>query len=362
MADQDDDLVFESTTDTPEQIADGLGVTAETSDEDAVTPEGNEVEAEPVVDEVVPPVVAEPAKRVAKPQRKTADAAAAAARKSATARASVLEVENEALKARLRELAAGAPAKREEAAPVVVPGRAPVSDPIKPSDIPDSHPAIQAVQADIAKLGPRPKQDDFADYDKFEEAKDLYIENRATLRAKMDYVRQDVATRDTIARDSAIREQHAINDGFAKTVGDARQRHEDYDDVMAEATEAGLRIGLAVGDTLRQSPIGAEVLYYLAQNPTEVDRINALSPYRALAEVGMIEGRIAAALRPLQGQRTTPARAAARVTRAPDPQETYLGDGPGAGKRGDITDPNISLAEYNRLRNEMDVASGRRTH
>ena len=37
-----------------------------------------------------------------------------------------------------------------------------------------------------------------------------------------------------------------------------------------------------------------------------------------------------------------------------------LGDFSSAGKKKDINDPNLTLAEYNQLRNEMDVASGRR--
>lgn len=109
-----------------------------------------------------------------------------------------------------------------------------------------------------------------------------------------------------------------------------------------------------------ESPVGGEVTYYLVSNPQELARLNSLSPHRAIAELGVIEGRIQAAAR------TTPAAAAptprpgARTTKAPEPQKVLLGDFSGASRPKDLNDPNLTLAEYNRLRDEMDIDSGRR--
>jgi hypothetical protein len=220
------------------------------------------------------------------------------------------------------------------------------------------------MQAQIEALGAKPQQADFEDFDQFENARDQWIETRAALRAEMNTVRKDVARRESIAIDAANRAASETADAFAQTVADARARHADYDDAMDAAREQGLSVSRDLGQALMESPVGAEVLYHLVTNPAEVDRLAAMSPTRALTELGMIEGRISARLAGRPGQRSaTPgARPAARTTRAPEPQRTVLGEMPSVSSRRNLNDPNLSQSEYNRLRDEMDRESGRRTH
>lgn len=381
----DDDLVMESTTDSPEQIADGLGVelAPETTLETVDTPTGDEavaagegdtavvegqtpVEEEPIAEGEVTPEPARVAgpKRAARPQRKSADAAAAAARRAADADKRVLEEENAALRRRLKQLASdpdtatGAATTTTRTAPVA-------AVVITPDQVPDTHPELATMQTQIEALGAKPQQADFEDFDQFENARDQWIETRASLRAEMNTVRKDVARRESIALDAANRAASETADAFAQTVADARSRHADYDDAMDAAREQGLAVSRDLGQALMESPVGAEVLYHLVTNPSEVDRLAALSPTRALTELGMIEGRIAARLagrpgaaRPVSQQ----TRPVARTTRAPEPQRTVLGEMPSAPNRRNLNDPNLSQQEYNRLRDEMDRESGRRTH
>lgn len=367
----DDDLIMESTTDSPEQIAEGLGVTLDVSDAvneaiDGVEPvaEGAEEPVAEATEEVTEPepvaeVTEHPAKvaapRAPRGQKKSVDGAAAAARRKAAADIKVLEAENQALKDRLAVLAAG-----KEPAPIAAAAPPPTVAPpvvIPASAVPDTHPEVAAVLAEIAALGAKPKQADFADYDEFEEKKDAWIEQRGALRGKAESVRMDVARRASIEQAEANRAAAVTAKAFDKTVEAAKARHADYDEAMERTKTEGLHVSRDVGVALMESPIGADVMYYLASNPTEVHRINALSPARQIAEIGILEGRIAASLRQ---QPTTPTRPAARVTKAPDPQNVVLGDFSSAGKKKDINDPNLTLAEYNQLRNEMDEASGRR--
>jgi len=380
MAD-DNDLVMESTTDSPEQIADGLGVElapettletsdAATADEPVIEAGATDVPAEgdesDQPGEVTPEVarVAAP-KRAPRPQRKTADAAAAAARRQADADKRVLEEENAALRRRLEQLSTGLvtadatatrPVQAVDAAPVVV----------APEDISDEHPALATVQAQIAKLGVKPQQADFDDYDAFETARDEWIENRASLKARLNFVREDVARQESIALDAANRAARETAVQFESSVQSARQRYEDYDDVMATAREQDLRVPRDLGQALMESPVGADVLYYLCTNPAEVERITALSTTRALAEIGKLEGRIQARLGGRPGPRgivpAPTARPGARITRAPEPQRTVLGDMPSTAVKRDLNDPSLSQSEYNRLRDQMDRESGRRAN
>lgn len=372
MADRDDDLTFESTTDTPEQIAEGLGLdpvepTEEPGDGDVAVEAaaGEEPVAEVVetdeAEEPVGEVTAHPHKATAprkakasRPQAKAVAGAAAAARRASDAKLKVAEAERDAALERVKELAAG----RQ---PVAATTRtAPVEKVVTADQIPDTHPDIQAVRAKITALGPKPKQEDFTDFAEFEDKKDQWLEDRAFLRGREATVREDVARRETIATTEANRAAQATATAFEQSVAAAKGRHADYDDQMEAARTAGITVGSDVGTALMESAIGADVAYYLVTHPAEVERINALSPHRQIAEVGILEGRIAAAMR--SPAPITATRPSARLTRAPEPQGTVLGDLSGTAKTKDINDPSLTQAEYNRMRDQMDRDSGRRTH
>lgn len=370
----DDDLIMESTTDSPEQIAEGLGVTApavETSpdDVDDTTPvdEPDDADApigDPATDE---PAISDPpalnargtaakapkTAKVAKPQLKSVHGAAAAARRQSAAKLLVLTAERDAALARVKELAAGG----SVAAPA--PKTAATSTVVEPDTIADTHPRIAAILAKITALGAKPKQADFADFEEFEEKRDTWIEERARLRARADSVREDVAHRETIALEEANRAAKTTQTSYETSVDASKGRHADYDDVMAAAREQGLTVSPDVRTALFESPDGGEVTYYLCKNPQEVTRLNGLSPHRQLAELGVLEGRIRASIK-------TPGKAPlARTTRAPDPQDHLVGDLPSSRKAReveDFSDATLSQAEYNRVRDEQDRASGRRLH
>ncbi len=365
----ENDLVMESTTDSAEQMAEGLGASLRETDpasgieveapaDQAPTADAGIEAAAEVADEAADTVVEEVVEQPAAPRQKSPNGRAAAARITASKKLKAVEEENARLRAQLRQqVNAPQPAKP---APVQRPVVPPI-EPVKAEDIPDTHPEIAKAMKEIEDVGPRPKSEDFDDFNKYEEARDEWIEKRATARARVNFVREDVARRETAALDEANREFQTLVEDYTKTVDRARERHEDYDDAMAAADEQGLVISQDMKDALMRSPEGAEVIYHLVKNPTEIARLNTLPTSRALAELGKIESRVEASLKrqPASRQQSMPGRPAARLTRAPEPQGTYLGDMPSANNTG-LDDPNLSLAEYNRMRDQMDVQSGRR--
>lgn len=372
-----DDLVMESTTDSAEEMAEGLGVSLrEAAPEGEVPAQGSdeadapsETVSEPAVgaadvesdDDAIATVEAEAEPEAPKRQtRKSVNGAAAAARKQASAKQRALAEENERLKAQLAESmksATAAPRVAERAAIEV-----PTVEPVKAESIPDTHPEMSVVLKALEDLGPKPKQGDYGDFDEFEEARDKWIEQKARLGARIDYVREDVARRETIALEQASRDFAAIAKTYEQSVVRARGRHEDYDTAMAQATEQGLDLPAELKEALMQSPEGGEVIYHLVTNPDEVDRLNQLPRSRALAELGILEGRVTAHLKrqPHSQQPITAQRQAGRISRAPLPQGTSLGEAPAAHGELSLDDPSLSLAEYNRRRDAMDVLSGRR--
>jgi len=364
---------MESTTDSAEEMAEGLGVSLREAAPEGEVPaqESDEADAsgetisEPAVgaadlesdDDASTTVEAEAPKRHT---RKSVNGAAAAARKQASAKQRALAEENERLKAQLAESmksATAAPHVAERATITV-----PTVEPVKAESIPDTHPEMSVVLKALEDLGPKPKQGDYGDFDEFEEARDKWIEQKARLGARIDYVREDVARRETIALEQASRDFAAVAKTYEQSVVRARGRHEDYDTAMAQATEQGLDLPAELKEALMQSPEGGEVIYHLVTNPDEVDRLNQLPRSRALAELGILEGRVTAHLKrqPHSQQPTTAQRPTGRISRAPLPQGTSLGDAPAAHGELSLDDPSLSLAEYNRRRDAMDVLSGRR--
>lgn len=378
MADRDDDITFESTTDTADQIADGLGVelvpaaTAETETVEAAAgddhaeaaDEGVEAEAdasEPVVGEVTASPLKGTAPKTIRPKRqapRNVNGAIAAVRREAEAKTKVAETERDAALARIAELTAGRPAQLPVAA--TPKPRATTAKVVSADDVPDTHPQVAALLTKITALGAKPKQGDFPEFEDFEEKRDTWIEERARLRARVDSVREDVARRESLANDEAQRAAEETTTAFEATEATARTRHADYDEKISAARTAGINVSDDVVTALLESPHGGELRYYLCANPGEVARINALSPHRQVVELGIIESRITASL---PAEPKTPARPGARVTHAPAPQRNLVGDLPSVAKKRDLNDPTLTQPEYNRLRDEMDRESGRRvTH
>jgi hypothetical protein len=369
---------MESTTDSPEQIAEGLGVE---SDEPAVETADGEADPaaieeppvegdEPAEETDEPPagevtrhpekVVAAKAKPTVKGKKlapRNVNGAIAAARREAEAKTKVAETERDAALARVKELTTGIerPAPRAQIPPS--------AKPIVAEDVPDTHPRIAALLTKMTALGAKPKQGDFEDFEEFEEKRDKWIEDRATLRGRVESVREDVARQATLESDEANRAAADTASSFKLTEDHAREQHDDYDEQIAAAAKAGLRVSDDIATAILESPHGGELRYYLCAHPSEVDRIMALRPHRQIAELGIIESRIAASL----PEQKPKARPTARVTKAPDPQQNLIGDLGGGGTRfktreEEMNHPGTTLARYNVLRNQMDVETGRRTH
>lgn len=354
--DRDDDIVMESTTDTPEQIAEGLEIELEAAPEGAVADDaaddgGGAPEPEPAVVDVRPadksaePVVTKP-RAVRKPARREGKAVDP----ELEAEMNVMRLENEALKTRLTESITGKPATRTEAAPQ------PAKRVFTAKDVPDDHPELKAIDAEIAKIV-KPKQDDFDDFEKFEAARDQAIEDRAFLRSERERTKAAIAAHATQVHADADQKAATTAGAFDKSVRDAKARHADYDDLLAAAAARKLDVSEDLATAIFESEVGGELTYYLAKWPAEVTRLSGLSPHRQIIELGKIEARVQQAL---SKEPNRAAKPGARTTRAPEPQRFMVGDLPSGDTEKDLNDPNLSQQEYNRLRDKMDEASGRR--
>ncbi len=337
----DNDLTFESTTDSPEQMREGMGLSADAPvvTAEATSPvETTETVIEPVaetpvetasVETTAEPVVAKPARAKDPVTGKFIATAKPDPIAEERANRMVAETERDALKRRVEELSAGAPPKPE---PVAAP--IPAIDPETYRD-----PGITAKFESARKaIGAEPKQEDFEDYTEFRKAERTYDRKLAALDAREAdaHVRAgETARTDAAAGAEAARKTF---DTFSERQNATRSRHADYDAVM----EAGKNIpftGAYFKDIQRavvEMEEGPELVYYIAKHPEELQKLQSQpSVYLALAELGRLASvataAVSAATAPAGATQTGPATtvvtAKAPVSKAPLPQGTTLGGG-----------------------------------
>lgn len=127
------------------------------------------------------------------------------------------------------------------------------------------------------EAAPRPKLDDFADYD-------AYID--ALTDWKVD---QKLETRNQSAQQQAQAGLRATT--WESRVEEARSSIADYDTVVGSSE---LPIAAHVADALMDSERGPELAYHMATHPEVVDRLNRMSPVKAAMELGKLETSLTA--------------------------------------------------------------------
>lgn len=148
----------------------------------------------------------------------------------------------------------------------------------------------------------------------------------------------------------ALKKQEAeIKDSFKKSVTDFQKKTaefaktvDDYDDVIADAGD--IQISYSLQSAIIESDIGPQVLYELAKDTDELERINALSPIAQAREIGKIEARLSV-------KSETPKEQIKQKSNAPKPV-TPLSAKTTVTKKS-IFDKDLSQSEYEKLRREQ---------
>lgn len=188
----------------------------------------------------------------------------------------------------------------------------PQAPPAQPQQTPPAEappPAPPEPTDEFAK--PKPKQDDFDDFDKYLDARDQWVEERTAHQlavAQRKHAEETAAERQRVEYEQRQRQQEAV---FAGRLDAARAAHPDWDEVAESAAE--IPANDLVLFHIRQSELGPELAYYLAKNPDVTEQLNQLSPAPLLVALGRIEGRLAnaapsAAEAPKPRQAAPPAR------------------------------------------------------
>jgi len=110
-------------------------------------------------------------------------------------------------------------------------------------------------------------------------------------------------------------ERQKVYDNWSKKVVAAKAEMPDFDDMVQSASD--VVIPDHIRDAILESDVGPRVLYHFAENPEVVKSLSAMTPIRALREVGKLEARFEA-----KAEKTPVAR-----SKAPEPIQPIRANG-----------------------------------
>ncbi len=135
---------------------------------------------------------------------------------------------------------------------------------------------------EVAKQADAPRVDDFETYEDYLDARADYIAERK-FESKIAEHAQRVQAQSTQAY------QAKINETWGEKVTAARDKYSDFDEVIESAEQP---ITPVIAHALKVSAIGGDIGYYLAKNPSEMDRLAKLDPFTTAIEIGKLEAKL----------------------------------------------------------------------
>lgn len=155
-----------------------------------------------------------------------------------------------------------------------------------------------------------PKREDFEDFEKYLEARaDYRADQKVSERLKSEREAQQGNER----RTQEAAGQAKIAQSWTEREKAFQASKSDYDDVATAFTERGGEIETLSREArmaLVESEVGPALLYHLAKNPDDLDRLADLSPASQIRELGKLETKVS-----MPAKRTTSAPAPANITK-----------------------------------------------
>lgn len=139
-----------------------------------------------------------------------------------------------------------------------------------------------------------PKREDFADWDEWDKAR-----IRHAARQEFRRVQQEESQRS--AEQVRIREAQLVQAEWESRLEDARERFDDLDEMI---DEVGPKLNDELAATIKVSEVGPELVRYLGQHPSELERLAQLVGVKAVRELTRLEAKV---------------QAAPKASRAPEP-------------------------------------------
>jgi hypothetical protein len=142
----------------------------------------------------------------------------------------------------------------------------------------DKTPAEKALEA----LGPKPKWTEFEKqgktYDEFEDAKDAWVRAAARAETLAELEQRESTAKAETEKQTAQQREADARKAFDKKLTDVRAKHQDFDQVIRAASDAGLDIHDFIDIAYRELEGGADLLYLLSK-PEHHDAVDAIGDF-----------------------------------------------------------------------------------
>lgn len=180
-------------------------------------------------------------------------------------------------------------------------------------------------------------QDAKPDLDNFDTYED-YLEALTDYKAKQ-IVKEHLSKQAEESKKSKEQQEYEKTiSAHQNRINEFKAKVEDYDDVIEEV--ADVPVSLAFQNLIIESDNGPELIYELAKDRETLERLNSLPAMQLARELGRIEAKL-----------SKPQKEEKKVTSAPAPIKPVGKKTSGVKKS--IYDPNLSQAEFERLRAEQ---------
>lgn len=154
-----------------------------------------------------------------------------------------------------------------------------------------------------------PKREEFGSYEDFVEAKALHTARQETKKELEAFKSESKKEREESTKAKAAAEFTARRDAVIQA---GQKAFPDFDAAINDAVEEGLiPVKGPLFEALMDSDVGEKLVYHLAKNPAEAERIQKLSVYAQLRELGKLEDKLSAkkeqreTMEPIGGRPTT---------------------------------------------------------
>jgi hypothetical protein len=130
------------------------------------------------------------------------------------------------------------------------------------------------------------------------------------------------------------------------------QAREDYHDYDTVVNKTPIKVPVNINDAIISSNMGADLVYYLSQNPKEIGSLHGLGPADLHRAIGRLEVRVELSKK-VKNEAEKPV---AKQSKAPEPIKPVAQRGTAPEK--DILDPKTPIDEFMKRRNAERFKKG----
>jgi hypothetical protein len=141
-----------------------------------------------------------------------------------------------------------------------------------------------------------PKREEFSSYEDFVEARALHVARAEAKKELEAFKNESKKEKESNTRAQAQREFEAKRD---QVIAAGQKAFPDFDAAVNDAVDDGLiPVSGPLYEAIMDSDMGEKLVYHLAKNPSEAERINKLGPLAQIRELGKLEDKLSAKKEP----------------------------------------------------------------